>query len=241
MTARCPPAWQPYLGRYRTHNPWRPTFLIAAREGELVLGTDWLESERLPLAPLGDGDLPRRRAGMVAGAVALRHAPRRARPPGDALRHAVLPGVRLLASVPAMGKLIYSAITSLDGFPADGTAIRLGRARRGGARVRQRPGAADGTYLWAPDVRGDGSTGRPPTIRRRPVRGARLRAVCGPRTSRLLATLDGCRPHGRGSNGISTPTRAAAEAGRRSRHRHRGTGSRRTRSMPSWSTSSACS
>ena len=50
----CPPAWQPYLGRYRSHNPWRPTFLVAAREGELVLGTDWLDSERLPLAPLGD-------------------------------------------------------------------------------------------------------------------------------------------------------------------------------------------
>ena len=50
----CPSAWQPYLGRYRSHNPWRPTFLVAARAGELVLGTDWLDSERLPLAPLGD-------------------------------------------------------------------------------------------------------------------------------------------------------------------------------------------
>ena len=52
----CPPAWQPFLGRYRAHNPWRPNFLIAAREGRLVLGSDWMESERLPLTPL-DGRL----------------------------------------------------------------------------------------------------------------------------------------------------------------------------------------
>lgn len=50
----CPADWCPYLGRYRCHNPWQPTFAIAAREGGLVLGTDWMESERLPLTPLGD-------------------------------------------------------------------------------------------------------------------------------------------------------------------------------------------
>jgi CubicO group peptidase (beta-lactamase class C family) len=52
----CPPRWQPFLGRFRSHNPWLPTFLIAAREGDLVMGTEWLNgSERLPLAAL-DGD-----------------------------------------------------------------------------------------------------------------------------------------------------------------------------------------
>jgi hypothetical protein len=27
----CPPAWTPYVGRYRAHNAWLPTFAIAAR------------------------------------------------------------------------------------------------------------------------------------------------------------------------------------------------------------------
>ena len=50
----CPPAWTPYLGRYRAHNPWLPTFAIAARERTLVFGTDWLAgSERLALTPVG--------------------------------------------------------------------------------------------------------------------------------------------------------------------------------------------
>ena len=53
----CPPEWSGYLGRYRAHNPWWPTFAIAARDGALVLGADWLDgSERYPLAPLGDGE-----------------------------------------------------------------------------------------------------------------------------------------------------------------------------------------
>jgi CubicO group peptidase (beta-lactamase class C family) len=52
----CPPEWAGFTGRFRAHNPWLPTFLVAAREGELVLGTDWTDgSEHLPLAPLGDG------------------------------------------------------------------------------------------------------------------------------------------------------------------------------------------
>ena len=50
----CPPAWAPYLGRYRAHNPWLPTFKIAAVEGALVMGTDWLDlSEQQRLAPVG--------------------------------------------------------------------------------------------------------------------------------------------------------------------------------------------
>jgi hypothetical protein len=50
----CPSEWSAYPGRYRAHNPWLPTFLVAAEDGALVLGTDWLDgSERLPLTPLG--------------------------------------------------------------------------------------------------------------------------------------------------------------------------------------------
>jgi hypothetical protein len=52
----CPPAWAAYPGRYRAHNPWLPTFAVAARDGGLVLGTDWVDlSERFPLAPLAGG------------------------------------------------------------------------------------------------------------------------------------------------------------------------------------------
>jgi hypothetical protein len=37
-------------------NPWLPTFLVAARSGRLVFGTDWTDgSERHPLTPVGDG------------------------------------------------------------------------------------------------------------------------------------------------------------------------------------------
>ena len=60
-----------------------------------------------------------------------------------------------------MAKLIYSAIASLDGYVADEDGkLRLGRAGRGGARLRQRPRAA-GRHLplRAPDVRGDGLLG----------------------------------------------------------------------------------
>jgi CubicO group peptidase (beta-lactamase class C family) len=49
----CPEEWAPYLGRFRSHNPWLPTFAVAAREGRLVMGTDWLDgSPRVPLHPL---------------------------------------------------------------------------------------------------------------------------------------------------------------------------------------------
>jgi hypothetical protein len=49
----CPEQWTPFLGRFRSHNPWLPTFLIAAREQRLVMGIDWLDgSERLSLVPV---------------------------------------------------------------------------------------------------------------------------------------------------------------------------------------------
>ena len=50
----CPPEWAPFLGRFRSHNPWLPTFAIAARDNGLVMGTDWVDgSERFPLTPIG--------------------------------------------------------------------------------------------------------------------------------------------------------------------------------------------
>ena len=49
----CPPGWASFLGRFRSHNPWLPTFVIAARQKELVMGTDWVDgSERFPLSPV---------------------------------------------------------------------------------------------------------------------------------------------------------------------------------------------
>jgi CubicO group peptidase (beta-lactamase class C family) len=52
----CPPAWEGCTGRFRAHNPWLPTFLVAARGGDLVLGFDWTDgSERVPLTPLRGG------------------------------------------------------------------------------------------------------------------------------------------------------------------------------------------
>ena len=49
----CPPEWAPLLGRFRSHNPWLPTFVIAARDNGLVMGTDWVDgSERFPLTPI---------------------------------------------------------------------------------------------------------------------------------------------------------------------------------------------
>jgi Beta-lactamase len=52
----CPPEWEGFTGRFRAHNPWLPTFLVAARSGRLVFGTDWTDgSERHPLTPVGDG------------------------------------------------------------------------------------------------------------------------------------------------------------------------------------------
>ncbi len=52
----CPQRWRPFLGRFRSHNPWLPTFSIAANGGSLIAGTEWMNgSERLPLAPLDAG------------------------------------------------------------------------------------------------------------------------------------------------------------------------------------------
>jgi Beta-lactamase len=44
------------VGRYRAHNPWLPTFAVAAHDGALVFGLDWLNgSEREPLIALESG------------------------------------------------------------------------------------------------------------------------------------------------------------------------------------------
>jgi CubicO group peptidase (beta-lactamase class C family) len=52
----CRREWRPFLGRFRSHNPWLPSFSIASREGGLVAGTEWLNgSDRFPLTPL-DGE-----------------------------------------------------------------------------------------------------------------------------------------------------------------------------------------
>jgi hypothetical protein len=52
----CPGEWAGYLGRYRAHNPWLPTFAIAAQRGTLVMGTDWLAgSQRTPLVAIEPG------------------------------------------------------------------------------------------------------------------------------------------------------------------------------------------
>ena len=44
------------VGRYRAHNPWLPTFAVAAQNGALVFGADWLNgSQREPLTALEPG------------------------------------------------------------------------------------------------------------------------------------------------------------------------------------------
>jgi hypothetical protein len=51
-----PAEWRPFVGRYRSHDPWLPTFAVAASDGVLVMGTDWVDgSERHALTPLDDG------------------------------------------------------------------------------------------------------------------------------------------------------------------------------------------
>jgi CubicO group peptidase (beta-lactamase class C family) len=53
----CPAQWSAYPGRFRAHNPWLPTFLVAPRDGTLIMGTDWLDgSERLPLTQVAAAD-----------------------------------------------------------------------------------------------------------------------------------------------------------------------------------------
>ena len=75
----CPAEWTPYLGRYRAHNPWLPTFLIAAaREARPGHRLDY-GSERSRRCHR-ERRLPRRRPRVVARAAALRHRDRRARP-----------------------------------------------------------------------------------------------------------------------------------------------------------------
>ena len=52
----CAPEWRGYLGRYRAHNPWLPTFAIAAGPDGPAMDTDWLDgSNRTPLTALGEG------------------------------------------------------------------------------------------------------------------------------------------------------------------------------------------
>ncbi len=52
----CPPEWSALPGRYRAHNPWLPTFAIAARDGVLTMGTDWVDgSRRIVLHPIEPG------------------------------------------------------------------------------------------------------------------------------------------------------------------------------------------
>ena len=155
----CPPAWAAYPGRYRAHNPWLPTFAVAARDGGLVLGTDWVDlSERLAARAARRRRVPRRGARLVAGAARVRHGARRPRAAGGPLRHAVLPRVRLLASVPATAILIYSAITGSTGSSPTGTAGSTGAPRRGGAPGGQRaaPRCRDADPVRSTAVRRDG-------------------------------------------------------------------------------------
>ena len=92
-----------------------------------------------------------------------------------------------------------------------GRQLRLGRAGRGGARVRQRPRAA-GRHLplRAPDVRGDGLLGDRAHARRPAARHAGLRGdLAGGRQGRLLQDAgDGIQRAGRGSSETSTPRRS---------------------------------
>lgn len=57
--AELPDEWCAYLGRYRSHNPWVPTFVVLDRGGQLRLlfpagEPDGLEDDQ-PLIPLADG------------------------------------------------------------------------------------------------------------------------------------------------------------------------------------------
>jgi len=52
----CPAEWAAYPGRYRSHNPWLPTFVVGARRGALVMGSDWMDgSRRRPLTAIRGG------------------------------------------------------------------------------------------------------------------------------------------------------------------------------------------
>jgi CubicO group peptidase (beta-lactamase class C family) len=70
----CPAKWTAYPGRYRSHNPWLPTFLVAASGGTLVMGEDLALRQPPRAARAGrPGRVPGRRGGVAAGAAALRH------------------------------------------------------------------------------------------------------------------------------------------------------------------------
>jgi hypothetical protein len=51
----CPVPWRPYVGHYRSHNPWFSNFHVYGHGGELWWGYDGLDSRRERLAPLPDG------------------------------------------------------------------------------------------------------------------------------------------------------------------------------------------
>ena len=52
----CPAEWLPYLGHYRSHNPWASNFRVVGREGGLQFGFDCYWSERHPMTPVGDAE-----------------------------------------------------------------------------------------------------------------------------------------------------------------------------------------
>ncbi len=132
-----------------------------------------------------------------------------------------------------MSNLIYAAIASLDGYiRGRGGEVRLGRAGRRGARVRQRPRAlARHLPLRPEDVRDDGRLGHGPEPRG-PLRGhARLRrGLAGRGQDRLLAhARSAVDPANADRAGVRSRGRATAEGvvrtGRR-RRRPRARGAR---------------
>jgi CubicO group peptidase (beta-lactamase class C family) len=50
----CPPQWAPYVGHYRSHNPWLSNFRVTPRDGGLVWSIEGFDGEREPLVALGD-------------------------------------------------------------------------------------------------------------------------------------------------------------------------------------------
>ena len=91
----CPDQWRPFLGHYRSHNAWLTNFRVVAREGGLRWGCDHLSDERAPMIAAGGRRLPRRRAGLVARAAAIRHDHRRRGAAGASVRCALHPDVHL--------------------------------------------------------------------------------------------------------------------------------------------------
>jgi CubicO group peptidase (beta-lactamase class C family) len=52
----CPEPWRPYLGHYRSFNPWLTNFRVAGRRGGLAFGFDCAGSERHPLTQVGEAE-----------------------------------------------------------------------------------------------------------------------------------------------------------------------------------------